>query len=198
MNTIIFDLDGTLIDSASSILGSLEYAFSQSSISLEHSLSELIIGPPLDQIILSLAPKITKTERETVKKYFKAHYDSVGYREAFPFEGVNDLLLELQSQGKLLHIVTNKRSLPTSLILERLCWSEVFRCVYSIDSFQNRKYTKNQLIAKLLLTYNVSSTDACYVGDRIEDAQAASENSLLFVKALGGAFLDSESQPFIF
>jgi len=76
---IVFDLDGTLIDSAPSILASMQAAFEKTGIEPLMPLTSALIGPPLAQTVLSLLPPDRTHAMQDVVQGFKSHYDVVGY-----------------------------------------------------------------------------------------------------------------------
>lgn len=187
MKAIIFDLDGTLVDSAPSILASLAQAFADCGLQPRVPLTASLIGPPLRATLVNLfdgAPDEATLDRLTTT--FKRHYDSQGYRQTQAFAGVEPMLRSLVAAGLNLHIATNKRALPTRLILDHLGWSELFGQVYALDSFNPAIPHKADLLARLLADTGLAAGDCAYVGDRAEDGQAARANHLPFFWAAWG------------
>ena len=187
MKAIIFDLDGTLVDSAPSILASLAQAFADCGLQPRVPLTANLIGPPLRDTLANLyagAPDNAALDRLTAA--FKRHYDSQGYRQTQAFDGVEPMLRSLAAAGLDMHIATNKRALPTRLILDHLGWSELFGQVYALDSFSPAMPHKAALLARLLADTGLSAGNCAYVGDRAEDGQAARANHLPFFWAAWG------------
>jgi phosphoglycolate phosphatase len=183
VKTIIFDLDGTLIDSAQSILVSMQRAFESCGLVPVLPLEASLIGPPLRETLQRLSPESDSAQIEQLAQSFIDSYDEQGCLEVHPFPGIDEMLRDLKQRGFALHIVTNKRAYPTQKILTHLCWNELFGCVYSIDSFPGPAWNKSQLLRRLLIEEGLRSDDCVYVGDREEDAVAASENGLAFIWA---------------
>src|SRR5690606_3159429 len=109
---------------------------------------------------------------------FKASYDSAGYRQTAAYAGVDGMLHRLADAGCTLSIATNKRLLPTRLILEHLGWSGHFAAVYALDLFEPRLPHKAAMIARLLHDRGIAHDQAVYVGDRSEDGESADANRL--------------------
>ena len=183
---VIFDLDGTLIDSAPAILASFAKAFECCGRTPVIPLTQTLIGPPLMQTLAGLAGTDSPSILEPLAEAFKTHYDQVGYRLTRAYPGINDLLASLSHQGCTLHIATNKRILPTRLILALLDWPDWFTTVYALDSVSPAVSTKSDLLDRLLKAQQIDPADAIYIGDRREDEEAAKATGLKFMMAVWG------------
>ena len=183
---IVFDLDGTLIDSAAGILESCSAAFKAVGIVPCIGPSTSLIGPPLKDILTQMLGYHDPTLLAALSNAFKAHYDAVGYRSSQPYDGIEDLLNTLAERNVPLYIATNKRALPTRLILQMLHWTDRFQGIYSLDSFAPALPNKGALLQQLLQQEHLSALDTVYVGDRDEDALAAQQAELPFARATWG------------
>lgn len=183
---VIFDLDGTLVDSAPSILASMLAAFNEEGIKPAYPLTPEIIGPPLSVAMASLLGEANMDKIPKLIKAFKRHYDDVGYRETRIFEGVPEVLKELRKLGCSLYIATNKRILPTRKIIDFIGWKDLLDGVYSLDYFDPVLSNKVEMLERLVLELPKSSQRKIYVGDRAEDGVAANKNGFQFIAALWG------------
>lgn len=145
-----------------------------------------MIGPPLTATLKLISGLEDPVEIDRLTMAFKARYDSSGYRESDPMQGAETLLVELQKRGHILYIVTNKRHHPTRLILDHLGWKDFFTDVCSPDSISPPHPSKVSTLAALLCKHNLAPSDAAYIGDTPEDADAAQQNSLYFFQATWG------------
>ncbi len=177
--SIIFDLDGTLIDSEESIIRALQETLLLFGIAPLRPLSREIVGPPLIELLKSVSGI---SERERLNKLVQAfiqYYDSDGYRHCHPYLGIDNLLVRLKKCGVALYIVTNKRLAPTLKILELFQWIDLFKAVYAIDSIPNAPFVnKADALAHLLNNYDLEKNGSLYIGDRVEDFDAASLNGV--------------------
>lgn len=183
---LIFDLDGTLVDSAPSILAAFGAALDEAGVRPRVPLESGIIGPPLKETLAILAGSDDPAVVEPLAAGFKRHYDETGYQQTKVFPGVADMLENLAARGADLHIATNKRLLPTERILGWLGWRPWFRTVYALDMAGRGFRDKSAMIAGQLGDLALSSTSACYIGDRAEDRHAAERNGLPFIAACWG------------
>lgn len=184
--TYIFDLDGTLIDSAPAILASFRQAFAQTGTPVERPIESDIIGPPLKETLEMISGTTDAAVIETLTEAFKAAYDGGGLNATTAYAGVDTMLKALKAAGSRLHIATNKRLHPTWKILEMLGWGDLFDTVYALDMTTPRLPTKAAMIARQLADLKLSSADTAYIGDRAEDGESADANALAFFAATWG------------
>lgn len=194
---VLFDLDGTLIDSSPSILSAFAATLSSHNIRPALQLEPSIIGPPLRDVLTKLAGTTDSVLLDALGITFKAHYDTHGYKSTAVFPGVSELLSDLWNRGIPLYIATNKRLHPTHLILERLGWAEWIRGVYALDCIVPHLLNKAEMLSYVLGDAGIDPAQAYYVGDRLEDGFAADENDLPFIAACWGygVFGESEIRP---
>ena len=91
---LIFDLDGTLINSKKGIINSLYESFLRTKVDILIPKEEILIGPPLDETIRICNNKLTSNEVESIKKNFKEIYDNKLFVLLQVYENV-ELLLQI-------------------------------------------------------------------------------------------------------
>ncbi|MDR1661805.1 MAG: HAD hydrolase-like protein [Azoarcus sp.] len=183
---IVFDLDGTLIDSAAAILASYRTAFAACGCNPARGIEADIVGPPIDETLRLLAGSDDPALIGRLADAFRQSYDGGGLLETATYPGIGELLAALRDAGCVLHIATNKRIHPTRRILEHLGWRACFDTVYALDSFTPKLPDKAAMIARLLADQRIETAQAVYVGDRAEDGAAAEANDLPFIAATWG------------
>ncbi|WP_019939046.1 HAD family hydrolase [Bordetella sp. FB-8] len=183
---IVFDLDGTLIDSAPAILGTLASILEQAGLEPVRPLTQDIIGPPLAEIVASLVPVEKAALIPVLIAAFKNQYDGHGYKETLSYPGVSIMLESLVKMNFSLFIATNKRIYPTRLIVNHLEWDGLFSGAYALDSFDPPFTGKAGLLSRLRNQLGLDKSSSIYVGDRPEDAAAAAHADLPFIQAAWG------------
>lgn len=186
VSSIIFDLDGTLVDSSAGILSSFHGAFENVGLATRQPLTSKIVGPPLMETLTLLAGTDEATVLRPLAEAFKAYYDMEGYRLTSVFPGIEAMLAGLVSKKIPLYVATNKRLVPTQRILEYLGWGKFFSGIYALDSFVPSLGCKADVLTHIVLEHNLAPASTIYVGDRYEDGEAAMVNDISFALALWG------------
>jgi phosphoglycolate phosphatase len=179
----IFDLDGTLIDSAGDIqhaLNLLLAEFGCAPVPL-HEVRNMI-GDGASQLIRRglAARQPTAPDLGAALRRFVEHYaaDPVARTEIYP--GVLETLQRLQDRGIALAVCTNKPIGLSETILERLALARYFSTVLGGDSRPYRK-PDPRILQDLLQEYAVSPQQAVLVGDSEIDAAAAQAAGVPFI-----------------
>ncbi len=174
IKAIIFDLDGTLIDSSEGIVEAFNFALRQFNLP-EQPPSRIasMIGFPLDQMFQELAgnsnPELQiafrNKGRETVAKASQ------------PLEGVNEVVASLFDSGYKLGIATTKSRQNIDAILEKMGWWEFFMAVIGGNEVSQVKPHPEQF-EWLLGKMNSDCTNTAVVGDTINDILPARQLGL--------------------
>ena len=182
---ILLDLDGTLVDSAPSIIAGLGEVVAQHRIEPRVPLDSRLIGPPLLLTLQRISGVNEDAALQGMAATFKEWYDSTGYTHTTVYPEIDSTLRTLATRATL-YIVTNKRIHPTRQILEHLGWASMFAGVYALDAFEPPLPSKAAVIGRVMSTQGIAPNKALYVGDRAEDGEAATVNGLRFAWAAWG------------
>lgn len=180
---ILFDLDGTLIDSAPSILSAFARVLDKHAIKPSCDLTQALIGPPLIETLRLISGVDDLGVLQGLADDFKLYYDEIGYRETREYPGTTESLNNLCHGGASLYVVTNKRIMPTRRIIEFLHWGEFFKGLYSQDAFYPAVKSKADVIKRVMTLHKMPREDTVYVGDREEDREAAKASRIAFYLA---------------
>lgn len=186
ITNVIFDLDGTLVDSAPSILACFTATLAAHGIEPLIPMSDALIGPPLRETLQKLSNIEDPNRLELMIEEFKQHYDTKGYKATKVFPGVDSMLNDLHVAGFRLHIATNKRLKPALLILDHLGWSKLFKSVFASDSQTPSFTSKSAMLEALIVSESIYRSQAVYIGDKSDDRRAAFNNGLEFIGASWG------------
>lgn len=183
---ILFDLDGTLIDSSPGILATFERVLAAHGLRAAVPLEPSLIGPPLAVTLRQVSGVEDEAGLARLVEAFKQDYDTAGYLSTFAFDGVAEGLRRLADGGARLFIVTNKRLVPTRKILDALDLARCFAGVHSRDETEPPAPSKAAVTRRVLALHAIDPARAFFVGDSDEDAAAARENGLAFIHAAYG------------
>lgn len=179
INSIIFDLDGTIVDSQQSIIESLKWALKNSGVKPVIGLTRDLIGPPLIETLKKISGQSDELLLRELIDSFKSRYDSIGYKNGRPYPGIESAVKQLFSMGYELHIATNKRLVPAQNILKYFSLDRYFKSLYSIDLKINSPFkNKSEIIRGLVVDHKINQMQTLYVGDRADDYHSASANNM--------------------
>ncbi len=179
MAAYVFDLDGTIVESAPGIFASLRHTLT--TLGLEPPGDEVlrgVIGPPVRAAFTMLLGESGHDVETTVVAY-RAHYGEVGITLSEPFVGIADALRALHAEGHTLFVCTSKLETFARVILDRLALTPLFTGIYGEGPTGEHKPA---LLARLVREHRVDVANAVMIGDRREDVVAAKASGL---KALG-------------
>src|SRR5690349_17735314 len=117
---LIFDLDGTLVDSRPGIQRSLRAAILRVFPHVDPGVLDFEIGPPVRQMFQQTLKTVNPMELQQLELAFRTSYDSDGWKQTNAYTGVDETLDKLTRRGNICYVVTNKPALSTSRILTHL------------------------------------------------------------------------------
>jgi phosphoglycolate phosphatase len=183
VDSIVFDLDGTLIDSLPGIEASLRVAATVFDPPRIVPPIRSIIGPPVAKMMERLWPDLAELERRRAIAAFRAHYDSEGCLLSPLYPGVASTLESLRAAGIKLFVLTNKPTKPTQKILEQAAIDRYFDATVSPDSNDPPFAVKSAGAAWLRERHHLAPEMTLLVGDGADDADAAASCGFGFVAA---------------
>ena len=179
-DSIIFDLDGTLIDSLPGIECSVREAFATLNLPIRIDDLRDLIGPPIRNILATVGDLSDEPTLSALENAFRASYDSAGWRKTVCFPGVETALREMRARDWRLIIVTNKPETIALRILEHLRILHYFESVLTRDSHTGEFFSKDAMVRSLMETYCIEPENCFMAGDTMEDAQAAAKAGIDF------------------
>lgn len=188
-DTILFDLDGTLINSAEGITGGVEYALEALGYPpLPYEIREKFIGPPLRGSFQKYCG-VSEEEAERLLETYRVYYAERGVYETKPYQGIPALLEKLKKAGKELFVATAKPTKYSRIILEKWELAHYFEEIVGAG-FDKNFDSKDKIIA--LAVSMAKGKNILMVGDTVFDVEGARANGLPTLGVLYG-FGDKEA-----
>ncbi len=187
-DTVIFDLDGTLSDSAPGILASLDHAFAETGFTPPDNLVRFI-GPPLQTAFR--AEGFTLEQIDVLMTSYRAHYWEVGAFANVVYAGIEQVLDSLAAHHYRLAIATSKPELTARRILEYFGYTDRFEVIGGA-TFDMSRATKAAVLGYVL--EQLGPNRAVMVGDRHHDVEGAAEHGLVCVGVTWGYAAPGELQ----
>jgi phosphoglycolate phosphatase len=178
---ILFDLDGTLVDSLPGIEFSVREAFSSCKLPLPKASLREMIGPPIRTILSRAGNVVEESSLDTLERAFRTSYDFEGWRKTVCFPGANRILEIMHERGHRLFVISNKPRLVSLQILERERILEYFEAIITRDSRSPDYRGKEEMVEALLAERFITGEKCLMVGDTSEDANAAASAGIKFI-----------------
>lgn len=173
-DTIVFDLDGTLVDTAGDLTASLNHALATlGRPAMDPPSVRNMVGHGARKLLergLAATGEMTPELVESGVRPFLDHYAANIAVHSRPFQGVEEALSALEAQGLGLAICTNKPVALAQALVEELGWSSRFRALLGADSRPWRKPDPRHLHATI---EEAGGARAIFVGDSKTDADTA-------------------------
>ena len=182
---ILLDLDGTIMDSGSGIIKSVQYVLDH--FSMYHEPEEKLrkfIGPALIDSFMNFYG-FSKEKAEEAVEYFRDYYPEKGMFDAFIYPGMRECIEKMAGDGKKLVLLTSKPIFFASQILQHFGLSDYFFMEIGPD-LSEQSSDKTRLIEKALREGNFLKEDCLMVGDTKYDILAAKDVGIDSVAALYG------------
>jgi phosphoglycolate phosphatase len=193
---LIFDLDGTLVDSHPGIQFAIQQAVKQIYPSYNLSSLNIKIGPSVRAMFEKAFSPVAATELDRLEAAFRHVYDGGAWKMTSLYQGVKETICTFCNKGIPCYIVTNKPFLASERILTFLEIAWFFVDTISPDSCQPTFRNKAEMIRYLFNRHNIPPENAFYIGDSVDDFQAAESCGLEFIGIESGYGIFPETKSF--
>ena len=184
IKSIIFDFDGTLVDSGKAIYECFQSITRTLVPERSYYAKNILIGPPLrDTASEILGPKKQDLLDKFVQSFITMHDEQV-IQHTQPYPDVIQVLEELHTKNIPMAVATNKRLAPTKKLICHFGWNDYFSSIECCDS-QSQMRNKDEMIQDII-NRNSSFKGSFFVGDTVNDGLSANLNQLPFIKACYG------------
>ena len=175
--TVLFDLDGTLTDSQDGIISSYQHALAAFEIDVDQVSIKRWIGPPLRDGFTALG--VPPAQVPAAIDRYRAYFAEVGIHQNRLYDGVSQMLAELNQAGVTLGLATSKLVDFAEQIVAQFALAEHFDVVAGAAPDGSR-ITKADIVAFALESLGWPQPESvALVGDRGDDMRAAVQHGLL-------------------
>ena len=175
ITTLLFDWDGTVVDSAQLGLTAYEKAFAELGIPFDHEIYSSVYSPNWLAVYEGLG--LPKEQWQRADELWTHHY---GQQHAELIEGVGETLAQLRQRGYRMGVVTSGNECRVNREIKDLGLAGVFEVVVCHEQISNRKpHPEGLEIAMSLLA--CAQSEVGYVGDTPEDIEMGKSAGVLTV-----------------
>jgi phosphoglycolate phosphatase len=173
LRAVLFDLDGTLLDTAPDMVGALNaLRLENQRPALPYDMARAVVSHGAGRLVKLGFPDVDAATCDELQRRFLAIYrDNLSVATRL-FAGMDGVLAALHARGLLLGVVTNKPAWLTLPLLDQLGLARLFACVVSGDTVSARKPDPLPMMHAAKLA-GVDAPRCLYVGDAERDVQAA-------------------------
>ena len=172
---VIFDLDGTLLNTIADLAQSTNYALKELGYPThEEDAYRFMVGNGINKLFERALPEGEKTEANVlrVRQKFVPYYNLHNADKSLPYPGIPELLTDLQTQGIQLAVASNKYQAAAEKLI-----AHYFPSIHFVAVFGQREGIPTKpdpaVVHEILKIADMTSTDTLYVGDSGVDMQTA-------------------------
>ena len=185
-NCVIFDLDGTLLDTLGDLRDSVNFALSKNNLP-QRTTEEIraFVGNGIRLLIERSVPE--NTELSLVDKCFedfKIHYKANSANLTKAYDGINELLVVLKNRGVKLAVVSNKADFAVKTLVEGY-FPNCFDCAVGEKEGVQRKPAPDTVFA-VIDELNVNKNEVVYVGDSDVDIETSKNAAIPCISVTWG------------
>lgn len=168
---VLFDLDGTLTDSARGIKNCIIYSCGKMGLTVPtEEVLDTFLGPPLAEKYAEVFSLTAEKAQEAVDVY-RERFAPIGLFENDVYDGVTEMLKSLKDAGCILGVATSKPEIYAKKIIDHFDLTKYFDVLVGSD-LKGGKHDKTDVLKEALLKMNPKEK-AVMVGDRCFDIESA-------------------------
>lgn len=181
MFVVVFDLDGTLIDTSHDLIEAANRTARQFDISAQLEFSEKALAmrggrAMMRELMARAGLGVNEDAIDTMYPPFITLYEDIVADHAVLYDGVLEIVTQCRSAGYAVAICTNKPAKPTHILLAALGISDLFDAVVAADTLPVKKPDPAPLyhaITQAAQHYDTEPSGAVLIGDTVTDVKAA-------------------------
>ncbi|MEY4591454.1 MAG: hypothetical protein RIR18_349 [Pseudomonadota bacterium] len=187
---IVFDWDGTLLDSAAAIVQAIQSASRDLGVPVpsDHAARQ-VIGLGLSEALRQAVPDLPTDAYPQMVERYRHHYLGTDHQLTL-FEGVREMIESLAAQGALLAVATGKSRLGLDRALKHSGLTSYFSATRCADECHSKPHP--QMLLEILDTLDIAADRAVMVGDTSHDLKMANNAGVAGAGVLYGAHLPED------
>lgn len=184
IKNVIFDLDGTLLNTQEGIIESVKFAASELGFDeLPHETLLKFVGPPIQQSLMTFYG-CDKEVAQRGANIFREYYKTTSLLQAKPYEGIYELCKKLKFYGFKMAVATYKREDYALTLLKHFNFDKYCDPMHGAD---NDNILKKEDIVRMCQTeMGAPKEDCVLIGDTVHDAKGAFEAATPFIAVTYG------------
>lgn len=177
---VIFDLDGTMLDTSEGVMSSIKYAINEMNYEMpDEETLRSFIGPPVGDSFARVYG-ISGNDLDKMSNLFRDHYKNIDLLKAYPYEGIFEAFSYLRENNIKSAVATYKRQDYTNMILSHFGFDKYTDIIYGSD-FEG-KLKKMDIILKCIEVSGITDkSKAVMIGDTLHDALGANQLGVDFI-----------------
>ncbi|MDR1688399.1 MAG: HAD family hydrolase [Clostridiales bacterium] len=191
---ILFDLDGTLINSLDDLADSANYALKKLNYPVhETEKYKYFVGDGVFKLMERVLPegKRTQSEIESLLEIYLPYYERHSFDKTKPYSGITQTLLKLREAGIKLAVVTNKPEDISKVIIQNFFGNSLFDTCLGSKSTRAQKPAPD-IVFDTLRILGAEPSQTLFVGDTAVDMQTAANSGCVSAGALWGFRTEEE------
>jgi len=191
---VIFDLDGTLMNTSPGIFASANKAMVQLGLKPESDVKQLskFIGPPIIQCFKNTYDLGDEFIEQAVANY-RVEYSLHGQYNADAYPQIRETLAQLKERGYLLAVGTLKHEELATNMMRHFDLAPFFSSIRGAD--MESKLTKADIVKNVLADLQIDPSEAVLVGDTLHDLEGARGSGVKFIAVDYGFGFPRGQQP---
>lgn len=193
---VLFDLDGTVIDSKAGILKCIKHALDNHSIPCPDEILDQMVGPPFRVSMNELLGVHDEELITALIDEYRKEYDESGLYSSTVYDGVENLLADLKNRGFVIAIATSKPYKFSKKIIDYLSLDKYFDFIGAASSDSSME-AKSDVIEHVLENLKVTDkSEVLMIGDRLYDIVGAKKVGLDSLAVLWGYGNEKEFEEY--
>lgn len=184
IKAVLFDLDGTLLDTSEGIMDSVRYTIAR--LGYEPLPVDTIlkfVGPPIQNSLMTYVG-LTLEEAQKGANIFRDYYKNNALFKASLYSGIKELLVELKNKGVKIGVATYKREDYAIDLLRYFGIANYCDVMHGADN--ENILTKADIVEMCISELKEDKSDVLLVGDTVHDAKGAQDSGIGFIAVTWG------------